>query len=290
MKKLAYTFLALIAFVAILSCSHSYTDKDKLKVTVSIPPEAFLVKAIAADLVDLNCIMENGNNPESFEPSVNQILKLSDSDIYFAIGLLDFEHKLIENSRSNSTKVYLFCDSLTLLYGTHGKCPYGHHHHTSDADPHLWTTISNLKSMSEIIYNALSEIDSKNCDEYTANYNARVSQLDSLDFYIKTAAENSKSKSFIVWHPSLSYFAKEYGYNQISIGNDHKEQSISKLIENISEATSHNAHIFFYQKDFDQTQALTANEKIDARFVEINTMNENIIEELKFISDELTKQ
>ena len=88
----------------------------------------------------------------------------------------------------------------------------------------------------------------------------------------------------------MSYFAKEYGYNQISIGNDHKEQSISKLIENISEATSHNAHIFFYQKDFDQTQALTANEKIDARFVEINTMNENILEELKFISDELTKQ
>lgn len=290
MKNVTYVVVLFFMGVFLQSCSYTKTEKDKIDVIVSIPPEAFIVKAIAADLVNINCVMENGNNPESFEPSVNQILKLSQSDIYFAIGLLDFERKLIENSKSNSTKVYLFSDSIKLLYGTHGKCPYGHHHHTSDADPHLWTTVTNLKSMSRIIYNALIDIDSKNSKDYTVNYNILISQLDSLDLYIKSAADKVGSKSFIVWHPSLSYFAKEYGYNQISIGNDHKEQSISRLIENISEATRQNAHVFFYQKDFDQSQALTANEKIDARFVEINTMNENIIEELKYISDELTRQ
>ena len=85
MKNVTYVVVLFFMGVFLQSCSYTKTEKDKIDVIVSIPPEAFIVKAIAADLVNINCVMENGNNPESFEPSVNQIHKLSQSDIYFAM-------------------------------------------------------------------------------------------------------------------------------------------------------------------------------------------------------------
>ncbi|MGM9843484.1 MAG: metal ABC transporter solute-binding protein, Zn/Mn family [Muribaculaceae bacterium] len=287
MKK----YFPIIFLTAILcSCGNKNTNDGQLKVAVSIPPEVFVVNAIAADSIDLYCIMEKGNNPESFEPSISQIRELTNSDVYFSIGLLDFERGLtdrISESGKNVTLINL-CDSVDLLYGTHGDCPH-HHHHKSDADPHIWSSIENLRKMGTAVCNTLSRLDSKNAGFYRRNLADFIAKLDSADNIIKQSIDIAPSKSFIVWHPSLSYFAHDYGLTQIVVGNHGKEQSISQLKDRIDEAVSQDCRVFLFQKEFDSSQATTANEKIGARFVEINSMNENVTSELIHISNELSK-
>ena len=287
MKK----FFALFFLAALLySCVNQNTSDGRLKVAVSIPPEIFVVNAIAADSVNIYCVMDKGNNPESFEPSISQIRELSSADVYFAIGLLDFERGLTDRISESGKNVTLinFCDSVALLYGTHGECSH-HHHHKTDADPHIWSSIENLKKMGCAVCNTLSRLDSKNEGFYRKNLTDFIIKLDSADSIIKQNIDIAPSMSFIVWHPSLSYFAHDYGLSQIVVGNHGKEQSIGLLKDRIDEAVAQDCRVFLFQKEFDASQATTANEKIGARFVEINSMNENVTDELIHISNELSK-
>lgn len=294
MKRIVLHCIALFALLAVCSCGGN-NRSSKLKVAVSIPPEKYIVEAVAGDLVDVFCIMEKGNNPESFEPTISQIVGLYDSDVYFAIGLLDFERGLINtlHDNGNHVDVVSLSDSLELLYGTHGDCEECHnhgHHHGVEADPHVWSSLRNAKKMAEIVCQRLGEIDSENKTIYANNCVRFSMKIDSLDTVFKAAIDSLSSKSFIVWHPSLSYFANDYGLTQISVGSHTKELSIGQLRERIAGAVGNNANVFFFQNDFDSSQAVTANEKIGARFVEINPMNEDIESELKNIVDELSKQ
>ena len=62
MKK----FFAIFFLAALLySCANQNISDGRLKVAVSIPPEIFVVNAIAADSVNIYCVMDKGNNPES---------------------------------------------------------------------------------------------------------------------------------------------------------------------------------------------------------------------------------
>ena len=285
------SILFLFGILLMYSCVSSNKSKN-LTVSVSIPPEVYIVNSIAGDKVDVKCLMTKGNNPESFEPTVNQIINLSNSDIYFTIGLLDFEYGLKDRIQENDKNMEIvnFADSIDLLYGTHGDCDHKHHiHNHNEADPHIWSSIKNLKRMGIIVCEILSRKDAANKSFYCDNLEKYLSKLDSVDITIKNEINKASSKSFIVWHPSLSYFANEYGLTQISVGSHNKEQSISQLRDRINDALDNDAHIFFYQKEFDSSQAVSANEKINARFVEINSMNEDPVSELLLIANELSK-
>ena len=84
---------------------------------------------------------------------------------------------------------------------------------------------------------------------------------------------SKKGTAFLVWHPSLSYFARDYGLLQISVGQEGKEASVQQLQSKIDEAKAHNAEVFFYQKEFDSRQAEVVNEQIGAEMVIINPLN-----------------
>ena len=57
-------------------------------------------------------------------------------------------------------------------------------------------------------------------------------------------AYGKRGSSFLVWHPSLSYFARDYGLHQIALGGaEHKEVSIPALREAIEEARGSGASV-----------------------------------------------
>ena len=285
--------ISILCMLVTASCGVK-SSNDVLTVSVSVPPEEFVLKEIGGDKIDVKCLMTKGSNPESFEPTVNQILELSKSDLYFTIGLLDFEYGLKDKVKENSKDIEVinFADSLELLYGTHGDCGHHHEHHyhgVSDADPHVWASIKNLKKMGQTAYYVLCKYDAQNKGTYKANLDKYTHRLDSIDDIISGKISRLRTKSFLVWHPSLSYFANDYGLTQITIGSHNKEQSISRLKEKIVQAMQDSVRVFFYQKEFDSSQATVANEKIDARFVEINSMNEDVTGELIHIANELSK-
>lgn len=98
-------------------------------------------------------------------------------------------------------------------------------------------------------------------------------------------------KAFLVWHPSLSYFARDYGLEQVVVGNaEHKDVALGSLREVVEHAREHEADIFFTQKDFDSRQVSAINSQIGAREVSINPMAYEWENEMLTLADALASK
>lgn len=286
------TFSFFILSILIAGCGSRNND-DRISVTVSIPPQQRLIESIAGDRVKVNCLMTADANPESFDPAMNSMIDLRKSDIYFPMGTLDFERTLLDRIGDGSPEIVNMSEGVDYLYGTHA-----HHHHDGDdhdghehheaPDPHVWSSLRNMRVMAGNVADALIEIDNKNAEYYKSNLKKLTARIDSLDAVTTASLDTVKVKKFIVWHPSLSYFANDYGLKQITVGSHGKELSVKELVERIREAADTDSQcVFFFQKEFDSQSAAEINRQLGAKMVIINPMNPDWESEIMNLTDAL---
>ncbi len=134
---------------------------------------------------------------------------------------------------------------------------------------------------------ALAEMDSVGRPVYKERLAALISHLDSLDQSLNDKVKDTKA--FAIWHPSLSYFARDYGLNQIAVGHESKEMPAKRLKEVIDSAKCHNVKILFYQKEYDSRQVESLSNAMGSRLVEIDPMAYDWENELIKIADELAR-
>lgn len=257
-------------------------------IAVSIPPQLFLLDSIAGDRIETFCLLESSSDPEMFEPSMNQLVALEQADSYVPIGSLPFEKPLIERLKSNRPDLLVSpaSDGIVELKGTHD---HDGKHSENEVDPHVWSSVKNARMMALNILNMLVSVDSKNEDFYRANYGRLDARLDSIDKEFTGIFEKMDSKpSFVVWHPSLSYFARDYGLNQVSLSDAGKEKSVKGMIERIDKIKDQKATVYFYQKEFDSDRAKAISEETGAKIIEINPMNREWEDEMQKLYDAFT--
>jgi len=279
-KKMSNTFIhtsalrrihALAISLAVLLCAAACGSKavsDKPSITVSIRPQKYMLEQIAGDKWNVKCLLGNTADPESFDPGMTHLLNLENSKAYFRIGNIPFESAIINKVKNNNPGLRLYDNSegISLIKGTHS-------HHGEETDPHTWTSIKNAKKIASNMYDALTDLDPDNKGYYAANLKKFLHSLDSLDSYVDSILRPKRGGSFMVWHPSLSYFARDYGLHQISLSPEGKEASVNMIKRSVEQARRENAGIFFYQKDVDSRQALSVNEQIGATLVEIQPLS-----------------
>lgn len=73
-----------ILIMALLAVGVSFA---KVSVSVTIIPQAFFVQKIAGNLAKVNIMVQKGKSPETYEPSIKELEKLSKSQVYFTIGM-----------------------------------------------------------------------------------------------------------------------------------------------------------------------------------------------------------
>lgn len=273
--------LAAIAAMILISCGNSV--QEKRMITVSILPQKFMLKKIVGDRFEISCMLNEGNNPEAYEPSMTHLMNIEHSVAYFCIGYIGFEDAIVGKAHVNNPNLKIFNTSkgVEVIRGTHIS-PEGEH---NEADPHLWTSVANAIKISQNMLAAVVELDPDNADEYTRNFNAFKSELDSLDSRIKSQLAGKQGSAFLVWHPSLSYFARDYGLRQVSLEYEGKEIPIDKLKQNIDAARESGAHVLFVQREFDSRQAETIGEELGVKMVKINPMSYNWETELENIAN-----
>lgn len=101
----------------------------KPAVTVTIPPYKFFVDKIAGDKVDVNVMVSNGNNPETYEPYAQQMMELSRSALYLKVGSIGFEQTWMKKLQDNAPDMKVIDTSTGI---TPAKTPGG------NTDPHVW--------------------------------------------------------------------------------------------------------------------------------------------------------
>lgn len=302
--KYIYIFVIIMA-VAMSGCGdRSASTTHKPTITVSLEPQKYFLDKIVGDKIQVECLLKNGANPENYEPAMNDLITLQRSVAYLKMGNVGFEQVLVDKLAQNnkSLKVYDSSQGIDFIMGTHDCCEHQNHnhehgeecveehHHASSADPHTWTSVANAKIIARNMLDVVLNIDSVNADYYNENYNRLVASLDSLNSYALAKLASHKGEAFLVWHPSLSYFARDYDLEQITIGQIGKELSAKQLQEQIDDARRHNARVFFFQKEFDSQQASVLNDQIGAEMITINPLSYEWETEIRRIIDAIASK
>lgn len=272
-----------VAAVALLSgaCSGRGNEDSRPTLCVSIEPQRRMLEELVGDDYNVVTMLKTGADPETYEPSVAQRMALSNADAYFTVGTLPFE-QMLAASESRIT-VYDTSRGIATLDGSH-------HGHDGGADPHIWTSLRNGRQMAANMLDGLSKLRPDKAQEYTDRFTRMAARLDSLDTVTATRLADAGVKAFAIWHPSLSYYASDYGLRQIAAHASSKDMSPGELAEMIGAARADSVTVFFTEKDLGSHQVATVNGEIGSRMIDINTLVYDWEQQISLITDALTRR
>ncbi|MGD6968806.1 metal ABC transporter solute-binding protein, Zn/Mn family [Rossellomorea vietnamensis] len=233
------------------------TDSDTLKVYTTVYPLSDFTEKIGGEYVETESIYPPGADEHTFEPSQKDMMKLSDADLFFYIGLglegfVDKAEKVLENE--NVTLVAAGAELEGSLEGGEGEHAHeedeghsdehaheeeeghsdehaheeeedhsgGNSHeegdgHDHDTDPHVWLDPVYSKELAHSIYEALTEKMPEQEETFKENYEKLVAQLDELNESFEETSAHAEHSQIFVAHAAYGYWEQRYGIEQVAI-------------------------------------------------------------------------
>ena len=283
MRKIYIALLIAIVCGGCTSCRQ--TDGEPLY--VSILPLRSLVQGIVGDDFDIEVLVPPGASPETFEPTPRQFVGLNKARMVFNVGLIDFENTLLAKVEDQE-KVVNLSRGIELIAGT---CSHGSHGHTHThgIDPHVWTSPRALQKMAENAYEAIRKAYPDSV-KYETNYRLLQQELKALDERTAARIAASDVEYFIIYHPALTYYARDYGLRQIAIEADGKEPSAKQLTQIIRQAREDGVRRILYQSQFPASAVEVIARDIDAQYVEVDPLREDVIANIEEITGIITQR
>ena len=273
MKKLIILITVTVLLVSCNSGTSTKSDQEKQIVTVSILPLKTFAEKISGNDFNIQVLVPHGASPETYSPLPSQLKQFTKSKAWFRLGYIEFELTLgdrIEQLNKNIEVVNL-SEGLDLIAGK--EVHHGDHVHLEGVDPHIWMSPKLVKSMATRMLEVLSELNPAKQAEYTENYQSFMNEIDQLDATIRDALKDYQGKAFVMFHPSLSYFARDYGLMQYSLESDGKEPTTQHMIKMVEMARKENIKAIYIQSEFDIDHAKVFAEEIKGKVVEVWPLN-----------------
>ncbi|HNT69999.1 MAG TPA: zinc ABC transporter substrate-binding protein [Syntrophorhabdaceae bacterium] len=289
MKKGFFILIALMSVASFYCSAGAGQTKAGMAAFVSIEPQAYFLERIGGQRVDAEVLVGEGQSPATYEPSPQQMARLSSAKAYFAIGV-PFEKNFVNKIRQAHREL--------VVVETQRGVPYRYldnHRHDHDGkasierpgrtpDPHIWMDPKLVKVQARNIYNALCRLDPSNCKEYSGNLQAFLSDLDRIDQRIASALAPFKGSNIYVFHPAFGYFADSYGLRQVPIEIEGKEPGARQLAVIINRAKKERVQVIFVQPQFSTKSAETIAKSIGGAVVPINPLSRDYLSNLEKIA------
>lgn len=287
MKQLIYAILVCIFLMFGNSCSNrSAKEMQKPTVSVTIEPLRYFTEAIVGDKFSVISMVPKGSSPETYDPTPQQLVALGNSEAYLRIGHIGFEQTWMDRLTANAPgmKVFDTSEGIDLIHEGNGQ--HGGHNHAGGVEPHVWTSSKNALIIAGNIYRALCSIDSVNSSYYARRLDSLNNVILKTDTEIRTLLSDA-DRTFMIYHPALSYYARDYGLQQISIEKEGKEPSPSYLKELMDVCKNEDIHIIFIQPEFDVRNAEIIAKQTNTKVVPINPLSYEWPEEMLAVAEAL---
>lgn len=276
--------LILLLFVGlVMSCQSGKIEKESNLISVSILPQKYFIERIAGDDFKVNILIPPGASPATYEPTPMQMKDVAKSSYYFRIGHIPFENVWFDNllQAAGDIKVVDLSKNIELVRGLAVK--HGDHYHEGGIDPHVWSSPKTVKLILENMLQELVKMAPAKKAEYEKNYAKFLSELNELDKETELAFAKKEKKSFMIFHPALSYLARDYGLNQISVELDGKEPSPTHMKNLVEKANELGITQILVQKQFNMENAKAIAKEINGEVVQIDPLAEDWLTEMKRI-------
>ena len=254
------SFLLLAFSIVLCGCTQSGQGIKRI-ITVTIEPLRYFTEAIVGD---------------KFE--VITMVALGGSDLYIKVGSIGFEHTWMKKLQDNAPHTIIVDSS-------EGIVPQ----ESSEGinDPHTWMSCQNAVIIARNIYRALAQINKQDSLYFKENLEALITKIRDTDTAIREKLTKEKSTAFLIYHPVLTYFAKEYGLKQIHIEDEGREPSALQLAYTIDEAKSRRVKVLFQQKEFANSNSAIVAHGVGAQVVNINPLSYHWPDQMIFIAKSL---
>ena len=283
----ALTFSALerpVVFVAIVFVlgAMMLPAQERPVVFVSIPPQAWLVKRLAGDAADVQTLLAAGANPHTYEPTAQQLKKLSGAALYLTVGM-PFEVPLAARAaKLNAALAVAPMDTGIAKRGGHAH-DHGHDHGSpghvcaADAggDPHIWLAPNLMCAMASNTVAALERILPEQREKFSANLEKTLAEIRVTDNAVRGRLDGLTVRTWVVYHPSWSYFAEAYGLTLLAVEEDGKSPSAKHLAGVIRQAQSAGVRTVFTEPQYDKRPVQTLAKQLGARMAVIDPLAKN---------------
>lgn len=214
-----------------------------------------ITRRVAGEHAQVSGLINSGIDPHLFQPTRDDIQRLTQSDVVFHNGL-HLEGKMsatFERVANGSTLVFAVTTDLDkgMLLSPSG--------YEGTHDPHVWMDPIAWCSAVDVIARSLGQYDTMHLQEYKDNAQTLIDEIYDLharaEFAISTIPENKRV--LVTAHDAFGYFGQRYGFEVVGI------QGIS---------TESEAGV----RDIERIVDLLVERQIGAVFVETTVSDRNI--------------
>ena len=265
---------------------------EPMQVFVSILPQKYFVERIGGDRVDVNVMVRPGESPAVYEPGPGQMVALTKSSLYFAVGVPFERTWLGKIASANPDMTIVNTDADIRKFPmesrhSHEEDGHGHDHGNGDdaaLDPHVWMSPPLVMLQARRILTALEKADPENRGVYETNYEEFIRELVDLDAEIRSLFTDKQGMRFMVFHPSWGYFARAYDLVQIPVELEGKSVKPSRLVNLIEKGKELGIGAIFVQPQFSEKSAEIVAKEIGGTVVEADPLSENWARNLRTVA------
>ena len=216
MKRMIALILALIGIVAAVSGCGGVKRKDnRLSIVTTIYPEYDWVREIAGDKADITLLLDNGVDMHSYQPSVNDVMKISNADVFIYVG--GESDSWVEDALKEAVNKHIRPLSLMDVLGNKAKLEEAlpgtdKKDEKTEYDEHVWLSLKNAKLFCDAIAETLAKADTENAALYRENADKYISRLEALDKEYADTVRSAEYKTLLFGDRfPFRYLTDDYG-------------------------------------------------------------------------------
>jgi zinc transport system substrate-binding protein len=277
-NKLRILVLLLIVPLFCGCVSQDESPSGKVNVVTTIAPLGDFVTAVGGDRVEVTVLVPPGAEPHTYEPAPSQMKDVAKADLYVmnGAGLEFWMDKVL-----GINEEMLIVDSsqgIEFINETGG-----------EADPHIWVSLRNAAVQVDNICSGLIQVDPENRDYYIKNRDEYLQKLNVLDGELNQTFAPKADKTFIVYHPAWTYFARDYGLDQVPLLENEKEPGPKYLASIIDLARKNNITTVFVEPQYNPKSAEVIAREMKANIEVLDPLGQNYLENMRYAGSEIAK-
>lgn len=197
---------------------------ESLQVVTTIFPIYDWAREVIGDVpgVELIWLQDTGVDMHSYQPSAEDMLKLSSCDVFLYVG--GTSDSWVDGALKEAVNPDLKALSLLEILGDNARLEEltegmqaddheGHDHGDEEEyDEHVWLSLKNASLLTQTIADTLSQLDPDHADAYAANAAAYEEQLAGLDAQYQAAVDAASVKTVLFGDRfPFRYLTDDYG-------------------------------------------------------------------------------
>ena len=289
---------ALLAALCLSGCNGSKevsnenggsSGDDKISVVATIFPEYDWAREIIGDNTDnveLTYLLENGVDLHSYQPTADDMVKISDCDIFIYVGGSSdgWVEDAVKNAENKNMKVIDLMDVLgssvkteETKEGMQEDEEVKDDEEEPEFDEHVWLSLKNAGLFTKEICSALSSVDHDNAKLYESNAKSYAEDLKALDDKYTAAVKAGSTKTLLFGDRfPFAYLADDYGltyyaaFTGCSAETEASFETITFLANKVDEL---GLHAIMQIETSDGSIAATVRDNTKTKDQEILTLN-----------------